>query len=62
MRTKKQKDLRIQFFKKVDVKKTIDATTKKAPDILAAKMTPRSPKNNFGNKQTIALILKKIGP
>ena len=48
--------------KEVEVKKTNDAIMKKAPDILAAKMTPRSPKNNFGNKQTIALILKKIGP
>ena len=32
---------------------------KKAPDILAAKMIPRSPKNNFSKKQTIVLILKK---
>ena len=62
MRTKKQKDLSIQFFKKVDVKKTNDAIMKKAPVILAVKMIPRSPKNNFGNKQTIAFILKKIGP
>lgn len=62
MRIKKQKDLSIQLFKKVEVKKTNDAIMKKAPDILAVKMTPRSPKNNFGIKQTTALILKKIGP
>jgi len=62
MRTKKQKDLSIQFFKKVEVKKTNDAIMKKAPDILAVKMTPRSTNNNFGNNQTTALILKKIGP
>ena len=43
MRTKKLKDLSIQFFKKVDVKKTNDAIMKKALDILAVKMTPRSP-------------------
>ena len=43
MRTKKQKDLSIQFFKKVEVKNTNDAVVKKAPDILAVKMTPRSP-------------------
>ena len=62
MRTKKQKDLSIQFFKKVIVKKTNDNIMKKAPDILAANIKPESPKNILGNKQTMAFILKKIGP
>ena len=62
MRTKKQKDLSIQFFKKVEVKKNNAAIMKKAPDILAVNMTPESPKNILGNKQTIAFILKKVVP
>ena len=62
MRTNRQRDLSIQFFKKVNVKNINDANKKKAPDILAANITPESPKNIFGNKQTIALILKNIGP
>ena len=39
-----------------------DDTMKKAPNILAANMTPESPNNILGNKQTMAFILKKIGP
>lgn len=34
----------------------------KTPDILAAKMIPRPPRNNFSEKQTIVLILKKNRP
>tara|TARA_B100000886_G_C20176374_1_gene388274 strand:+ start:435 stop:623 length:189 start_codon:yes stop_codon:yes gene_type:complete len=62
MRTKKQKTLRAQFFKKVYVRIFNDTIRKKALDILAAKMSPWSSKNIFGSKQTTAFILKKIGP
>ncbi len=52
----------LKQYKNRCYKKTYDAIMKKASDILAAKMIPRSPKNNFSKKQTIVLILKKTGP
>ena len=46
----------LKHYKNRCCKKAYDAFMKKASDILDAKMIPRSPKNNFGKKQTIVLI------